>query len=164
MADTTADRLNDLHRLVSQAKAVPMSASCVVNRADVLAAIEAAQQSLAAELAAARDEANASPPALERAKAEAEQIVRAAEQRADHLVNHNAVLQTARRRAGELEDKAITEAEELRREADRYVDGRIAAMEAGLQKTLSQIEIMRARLATRSALDAGTPGSLPDQD
>ena len=50
--------------------------------------------------------------------------------------------------------QADAEADALRKEADVYVDGRIAAMEAGLQKTLSQIQTMRARLASRSGLDA----------
>lgn len=155
MAESAAAHLDALGALVQQAKAVPMSASCMVNRAEVLGLIEATQAALTNELAAAKSAANASPPALERAKVEADQIVRAAEEKARHLVESSQVLKTARQRAGELETRSITEAEALRREADVYVDFRMAAMEAGLQKTLSQIQTMRSRLEARSGLDAG---------
>ncbi len=161
MAESTADRLDALRTLVQQAKAVPISASCVVNRAEVLGLIEAAQASLVQELAAAKDVANASPPAIERAQEQADQIVRAAEKKAAYLVDSSQVLTAARDRAGQLESRAIAESEGLRREADVYVDGRIAAMEAGLQKQLTQLQTIRARLATRSGLDADETTTLP---
>ena len=154
MAEPAAAQLEALSALVQQAKAVPMSASCMVNRSEALALIESARTALTDELTAARDATNASPPALERAKAEAEQIVRAAQEKADRLVDSSEVLKTARARAGDLQAQAAAEAEALRKEADVYVDFRIAAMEAGLQKTLSQIQTMRSRLETRSGLHA----------
>jgi NADPH:quinone reductase-like Zn-dependent oxidoreductase len=67
----------------------------------------------------------------------------------------------ARARAGDLQAQAAAEAEALRKEADVYVDFRIAAMEAGLQKTLSQIQTMRSRLETRSGLHAPETTVLP---
>ena len=68
MAESTAAHLDALQTLIQQAKAVPMSASCMLNRAEVLGVIEATQASLADELAAAKAAANASPPAIERAE------------------------------------------------------------------------------------------------
>lgn len=154
MAESSADRLNALQQLIEQGKAVPMSASCMINRADALALVAAVRSALTDELDAARLAAEASPPVLERAKAEAEEVVRAAQQEAERLVEASEVLQAARQRADALRAETDAEAEALRKEANVYVDGRIAAMEAGLQKTLSQIQTMRARLASRSGLDA----------
>ncbi len=153
MAEST-ERLDALQQLIEQGKAVPMSASCMINRADALALVGAVRSALTDELDAARLAAEASPPVLERAKVEAAEVVRAAQQEAERLVEASEVVQSAQRRADELHAEAETEADALRREADVYVDGRIAAMEAGLQKTLSQIQTMRARLAARSDLDA----------
>jgi vacuolar-type H+-ATPase subunit H len=153
MADATTDRLDELQSLVETAKAVPMSASCMINRADALALIAALRSAVADDIAAAAETAQANPPEVERARAEADQIVRAAKRRADELVSASEVLTTARRRADELDQRAIADAEELRKEADLYVDGRMAAMEAGLQKTLTQVQTMRSRLAERSGLD-----------
>lgn len=50
----------------------------------------------------------------------------------------------------------MADADALRREADTYVDARIAAFEASLQKTLAQVRVMRERLSRRSALDDDT--------
>ncbi|MFT4295339.1 MAG: hypothetical protein QM582_07995 [Micropruina sp.] len=153
MAESTAERLDALQRMIEQGKAVPMSASCMINRSEALGLVTAVRAALTEELDAARQAAEASPPVLERAKQEAADVVRAAQQQAEQLVESSAVLQAAQRRAEQVEQQAAAEADALRREADVYVDGRIAAMEAGLQKTLSQIQTMRARLASRSGLD-----------
>ncbi len=154
MAESTAERLDVLQQMIEQGKAVPMSASCMINRAEALALVAAVRAALTGELDAVRLATEASPPVLERAKAEAEDVVRAAQQEAERLVEASEVVRSAQQRADEVRAEAETEADALRREADVYVDGRIAAMEAGLQKTLSQIQTMRARLAARSDLDA----------
>ena len=60
-----------------------------------------------------------------------------------------------------LPGAALADVEALRREADAYVDARIASFEAGLQKTMSQVRTMRDRLATRSALDDTSTQALP---
>ena len=39
MAESSADRLNALQQLIEQGKAVPMSASCVINRAEAVALV-----------------------------------------------------------------------------------------------------------------------------
>jgi hypothetical protein len=70
-------------------------------------------------------------------------------------------MEAARAKATQLEAKALADVEALRREADSYVDARIASFEAGLQKTMSQVRTMRDRLATRSALDDTSTKALP---
>ena len=154
MAESSAESLDALQRLIEAAKAVPMSASCMINRADALALIETLRTAIAADLDAARADAEANPSVVERAKEQAAEVVQAAEEEAGRLVEATEVVEAARLRADELQQQAATEADAFRKEADIYVDGRIAAMEAGLQKTLSQIQTMRARLASRSGLDA----------
>lgn len=150
MAESVADQLATLTTLVQQAKAVPMSASCMLNRAELLRMLEAVKTAHTEELAAAQEATNASPPVLQRARAEAEQIVAAAEEKAKYLVDNTTVLTTARQQAGDLHNKAVSDTEALRREADLFVDQRVAALEAGLQKTLSQIQVMRNRLEARA--------------
>lgn len=161
MADTTAARLDALRALVQQAKNVPMSASCMVNRAEVLALIDAARAGLDEELAKANKVAETSYDTLVRAQAEAEQIVKAAEEKAEFLAGQSEVMQRARRQAAQVEARVQAETDALRREADAYVDTRIAGFEAGLAKTMTQIKTMRARLASRSGLDAGETTTLP---
>jgi cell division septum initiation protein DivIVA len=153
--------LTMLRTMVAEARNVPLSASCMLNRAEMLTVIDETMQALGEDLAEANSLTEKSQETLLRAQREADQIVAAAEEKAKFLANQTHVLLVARRKAAQLESRAIAEAEALRREADAYVDSRIAGMEAGLQKTMTQIKTMRARLASRSGLDAGETTTLP---
>ena len=141
MVERTQKVLAELHDLVAGAKGVPMSASCMISRADALALIERANSALGEDLAEAQRVTATSLETLERAQQEARQIVAAAEEQARYLATRDPVHEEARRKATLLE---------------AYVDARIASFEASLQKTLAQVRVMRERLSRRSALDDDT--------
>jgi peptidoglycan hydrolase CwlO-like protein len=161
MVDRTEGVLDELRDLVLNAKAVPMSASCMLNRAEALAVIDRAKAALAEDVGEAHRVTATSLETLERAQHEAKQIVAAAEERASYLSTQNPVFEEAQRKAAALEAKALSDAEALRREADAYVDARIATFEASLHKTMSQVRTMRERLARRSSLDDDATTALP---
>lgn len=161
MVDRTHEVLKQLRTLISGAKSVPMSASCMLNRADALALIDLAASALETDFGEAQRVTATSLETLERAQAEAVQIIASAEEKATYLAGQSPVMEEARRKAAKLEARALADAEALRREADAYVDARIASFEAGLQKTMSQVRTMRDRLATRSALDDTSTQALP---
>lgn len=161
MVEHTAGVLRELRELMSQAKSVPMSASCMVNRGEALDLIDKAMRALEGDVGEAQRVAATSLETLERAQAEAAQIIKAAEEKAAFLAGQTPVMEQAKRKASALENRAVVEAEELRREADAYVDGRIAAFEASLAKTMSQVRTMRQRLSMRSGLDDGETRMLP---
>ncbi|MCE1173323.1 MAG: hypothetical protein LWW77_01795 [Propionibacteriales bacterium] len=161
MVDRTEGVLDELRDLVLNAKAVPMSASCMLNRAEALAVIDRAKAALAEDVGEAHRVTATSLETLERAQHEAKQIVAAAEERASYLSTQNPVYEEAQRKAAALEGKALADAEALRREADAYVDARIATFEASLHKTMSQVRTMRERLARRSSLDDDATTALP---
>lgn len=161
MVDRTEGVLDELRDLVLNAKAVPMSASCMLNRAEALAVIDRAKAALTEDVGEAHRVTATSLETLERAQHEAKQIVAAAEERASYLSTQNPVYEEAQRKAAALEAKALADAEALRREADAYVDARIATFEASLHKTMSQVRTMRERLARRSSLDDDATTALP---
>ena len=161
MVDRTEGVLDELRDLVLNAKAVPMSASCMLNRAEALAVIDRAKAALAEDVGEAHRVTATSLETLERAQHESRQIVAAAEERASYLSTQNPVYEEAQRKAAALEAKALADAEALRREADAYVDARIATFEASLHKTMSQVRTMRERLARRSSLDDDATTALP---
>jgi len=161
MVERTNEVLRQLRQLVEGAKAVPMSASCMVNRAEALSLIDQAASALADDVGEAQRVTATSLETLERAQDEARQIIASAEEKAHYLAGQTPVMELARKKATQLEAKALTDAEALRREADAYVDARIASFEAGLQKTMSQVRTMRDRLATRSSLDDTSTQALP---
>ncbi len=161
MADRTQAVLTSLRELVQGAKAVPMSASCMVNRGETLTLIDQAMAALANDVKEAERVTATSLETLERAQEEAAQIIKAAEEKAAYLAGSTPVMEVAKVKAAELERRSIAEAEALRREADAYVDGRIASFEAALQKTMGQVVTMRERLARRSQLDDSETTALP---
>lgn len=161
MVDRTEGVLNQLREVVASAKSVPMSASCMINRAELLSLIDKAMVALAEDVQEAHRVTATSLETLERAHAEAQQIVAAAEDRAVYLATQDQVFEEAQRKATALEQKALADAEALRREADSYVDSRIATFEASLHKTMSQVRTMRERLARRSSLDDDSTRALP---
>ncbi|MEA4944321.1 MAG: hypothetical protein VB080_07770 [Propionicimonas sp.] len=161
MVDRTLAVLSTLRDLVETAKSVPMSASCMVNRAEALALIEKAQSALSEDVKEAERVTATSLETLERAQQEAAQIIRAAEEKASFLAGTTAVMESAKAKAAELERRSIAEVEALRKEADAYVDNRIASFEAQLTKTMTQVRTMRSRLASRSMLDDTETTALP---
>ena len=134
-------KLRALQDLLAGAKAMPMSASCVVNRGEALALVEAA-------IAAVPEEA--SPPP---GNSEADAILADAEQRAATMVSDSSVVARATAEAERIVAEATEEAEGLRTETDGFVDQRMASFESVLHKTLSQVQLARARLSQRSGLD-----------
>ncbi len=164
MSGTATERLAALRTLVEQAKGVPMSASAMLNRGDVLAIIDEIRGALADELAEAQRLVGESDARIVAAEERAAGVLAEAEQQARALVGQEPVRVQAEAEAAQLLADARAEGAALRQEADRFVDARIAELEAGLARTVSsldttmgQIRTMRARLSERSHLDDPAP-------
>lgn len=138
--------LDQLRQIVSQAKSVPMSASCVVNRAELLELIDRIRAGLPEELGRAQG-------LLANSDAEAERVVAAAREQADRLVQDHEIVRGARAEAERLRRESERECEALRRETDIFIDSRMASFESVLHRTTSQVATARQRLSERSALD-----------
>lgn len=138
--------LNRLREILHQAKSVPMSASCVVNRAELLDLVDQIRAALPTELGRARG-------LLANSDAEAERILNTARANADRLVADHEVMREARDEADRLRRDTEQECADLRRETDLFIDSRMASFESVLHKTTSQVATARQRLAERSALD-----------
>jgi cell division septum initiation protein DivIVA len=147
-------RLDRLADVVQRANGVPLSASCVVNRADLLALVEAARAELPVELHEAQDVMQRADDLVAHARAEAERVLASAGRQADALVSSGAVLALARERAEATLEDARAQAQQVRREADDYCDRRLAQLEIDLDRALAQVRRGRDRLAER----LGGPG------
>jgi cell division septum initiation protein DivIVA len=134
---------------VQRATSVPMSASCVVNRAELLALVEQARAELPPEV----DEASALLARHDEIVAQAEQraarLVAEARTKADGLVGAEAIVTRARLRAADVVQAAAVEATRLIRDADDYCDRRLAALEVEMERALAQIRRGRQRLIER---------------
>lgn len=154
------DRLARLRELIVTARSMPMSASCVVNRSEVLAAIDDVIENLPRELVDAQQVIDSAQAKTTEGEAEVGRILAQAREQAGRLAQHSEVLRAAEEKAAELVAEAQAEAEALRREVDTFIDARMASFESVLHKTSSQVKTARARLAERSALDGHALGSV----
>lgn len=142
--------LDELTDLVSSARAMPMSASALVNRAEVLDLIESAKAVLPGQISQADTLIADADAVLDRARREASKILEKARARADHLVSEEAVVAAAEQRAVEIEERARVDAERLAKEADDYCDRQLAQFEIDLGAITNQVASGRARLVERA--------------
>ena len=146
--------LDVLGATIERASSFPLSASCLVNRAEVLSLVERARAELPIELDEAAALLLAHQDVIDRAEHEADQVLADARARADEMVEDSALVATARGRSEQILDAARTEAARLLREADEYCDRRLAAFEDDLDRAMAQVRRGRARLRERSDLES----------
>ncbi len=149
-------KLAEIRRVVEQARSMPMSASAVVNRAEMLELLD----DLAAEMDTAFSEADRvqrqREEVVDEGRREADHIIADARNERDRLVSDTEVFRIAQRHADELLAEARQHSEELRKETDDYVDEKLATFEITLERTIEAVKRGRERLAGRSALDSLT--------
>lgn len=160
----TTELLDELRQLVTSAKSVPMSASCVVNRAEILDLVDRVRAGLPDELDRAQSVLATSDDHRAQGQAEADRIIAEAHTEAARLASDTEVARVAREEAERVRDQAAEEAEALRRETDVFIDSRMASFESVLHKTVSQVATARSRLSERSGLDADQAEALPPRD
>ena len=152
---TAEEKLAYLRELILNARAMPMSASCVINRGEVLAAIDDVIANLPDEIADAQQVVDMAAFKIAEGEAEAGRILAEARDHAANLAQHSEVVRVAEQLAAQMRAEADAEAAALRRETDEFIDARMASFESVLHKTTSQVRTARARLAERSGLDTG---------
>jgi regulator of protease activity HflC (stomatin/prohibitin superfamily) len=152
-ATTAEEKLTQLRQLVLNARSMPMSASCVINRGEVLEAIDEVIANLPEEIAGAQQVIDEKQAAIAQGEAEAGRILDEAREQAEELARESEVVRVAEEIAAKVKADAEAEAEALRRETDLFIDSRMASFESVLHKTASQVKTARARLAERSDLD-----------
>lgn len=153
-------KLAEIRATVAEARPVPMSASCVVNRIELLEAVDELGVMLRKAYQGADQVAVDRDAVLEQARTDAREIIAEAERERGGMVADTDIATRSRQEADELLRAAREEASDLRRETDDYVDERLANFELTLSRTLEAVQRGRERLQQRSALDFG--GSDPD--
>ena len=144
-------KLHQLERLVGEAKAVPLSASVMINRAELEGLVADLHEALPDELTQARWVVKERDDILERAQLDADRIITDATAERDRLVAEQEVVRVADGEATRIVAEAREHARQIRLEAEDYVDAKLANFEVVLHKTLGAVE--RGREKLRGGLD-----------
>ena len=143
------ERLDELRVLVADAKSLPLSASCVVNRADVLDLIDEIRQLLPEAVHRADALLADREAVVSDGRREADRIVERARADADRLVSEHEVYLAAVAEADALTRYTGGETARMRKETDDYIDAKLATFEITLQKTLTTVDRGRERLRSQ---------------
>ena len=148
----TSDRLEqmvgDLVQIVETAKAVPMSASCVINRAEVLEILHELAAGVSEELAESRRLVAEREEVIAQARRDAADHIEAARRERGSMLSGTEVGREAERIRG----AALEEARRIREDADNYVDDKLANFEVVLTKTLSAVGRGRAKMVGKDPM------------
>jgi len=155
------DKLAELGALVEDARAMPMSASCILNRGEVLALLDEIQRALPEDLARAEQLLADRETVIDVGRQEAARLVEQGRQERQRLVSETEVSQEADEEAERIIRTAQTDAVSMREEVDDYVDSKLANFEVVLNKTMQAVIRGRDRLRGARVEDELDPG--PEQ-
>ena len=146
-------KLQSAITMVNEARAVPLSASCVVHRGELLGFLEEINQALPNDLASAQKLLANREGIIEEGRQSAEQLVAHAREEVARMVEQTAIVAAAREESARLIEEAHLKVEKEREEVDAYIDSRLATLEVILNKTLEAVNRGRDRLAGASDKD-----------
>lgn len=146
MSMDSIERLNSAITMVEEARSVPLSASCVVHRGEILEILEGAREVLPSDLHTAEQIIVDRDRIIEEGRTSAESMIATAREDVARMVEQTAIVQSARDEAQRILDDARDVAAQEREEVEAYIDGRLATLEVILNKTIEAVARGRERL------------------
>jgi vacuolar-type H+-ATPase subunit H len=140
------EKLEELAQLVEDAKSVPLSASCMVNRAHVLDLIEEIHELLPESIGQADTLLAERSAVVEDGRREADRLIAEAREQQQRMLSQHEVYLVAVAEAESIRAEVMAETEQMRRETDDYIDAKLANFEIVLNKTLNVVERGRDKI------------------
>jgi len=141
------EKLTTAISIIEEARGVPLSASCVLHRGEILEVLDGARAALPNDLEAARKILASRDSLIEEGRQSAEALIASAREEVSRMIEQTAIVSAAREEAQHILDDAHLEAEQEREEVEKYIDSRLATLEVILNKTSDAIARGRERLA-----------------
>jgi F0F1-type ATP synthase membrane subunit b/b' len=147
--------LDELEKMIEEARSVPLSASAVIPREEALRLVRELKQSIPGETAQAREIVTERERVLTEAHEKATFIVEQAREERSRLLSKAEVVQAADTEAQRIVEEARVEAERLAHEADDWADAKLANLEIILDKLMRTMAKGRERLHRRMEAHTG---------
>ena len=141
------EKLSSAITMVEEARSVPLSASCVVHRAELLEILDEARNALPHDFDKAQNLLASRDAIVEEGRQSAEQLVAMAREEVSRMVEQTSIVQAARDESQRILDEMRSMAERERQEVENYIDSRLATLEVILNKTMDAVSRGRERLA-----------------
>jgi len=150
----SVDKLMAAITMVEEARGVPLSASCVVHRGEMLELLDEAKEALPVDFESAQKLISVRDAIIEEGRVSAESMITMAREDVARMVEQTSIVQIAREEASKILDDARELAEQEKNEVEEYIDGRLATLEVILNKTQDAVARGRERLAGAGDKDA----------
>jgi hypothetical protein len=151
-----------LESLIANGKPLPLTKSAIVDREQALNLIDELRVAVPEEVRAAKRINSEGERIIEKAQEEAERIVARAQEQAAFLIGERGLTDAAEAESRRIIADAEDDADNVRRGADEYAAGVLAALQAEVGRTLSGIERGIALLEDRRASYAPEPEPEPE--
>jgi len=158
------EKLAELRQLVEQARSMPMSASCIVNRGQLLGLLDELRDLIPAEVLRAESLLEERDDVVAEGRQEAERIIEDAHAERARLISETEVHQAAVAEAARAREEAVAEARQMRLEVDDYVDTKLANFEIVLNKTLAAVLRGREKLHGRHEMEQLADAQYDDEE
>ncbi len=141
------EKLTTAISMVEEARGVPLSASCVLHRGEILEILDGARAALPNDLEAARKIMASRDALIEEGRLSSEALIASAREEVSRMIEQTSIVSAAREEAQHILDDAHMEADAEREEVEKYIDSRLATLEVILNKTSDAVARGRERLA-----------------
>jgi cell division septum initiation protein DivIVA len=156
--------LRRVHDIVTNAKPIPLSNTVRLDsKEEVLELLDEAITRLPEELRQARWMLKEREEFLAKTQREADDILEAARNRAERMVQRTEIVREAQATARRTIEEADDEARRLRHEAEDYCDTQLGRFEIVLARTLKTVEAGREKLRA-TPVEPEQPGELDAAD
>ena len=135
-----AGRLAQLEEIVRDAKSMPLSSSVLISRDEVLELLHEMQEALPEEIKQARWIVKDREELLAKARAEGDRIIEQAHEEQRRMAMKTEVAKRGEEEAAQVLQEAEDTTGAMRREAEDYVDGKLAQFEISLRKILEDAQ------------------------
>ncbi len=128
-----------LEELFNESRPLPMMRKVVVDEEKMLSIIDQMRVSIPDEIKRAQQLLAQRDRLLAQTQEEANRTIQLAREKADQLVEKDAIIQSAQTRAGSIIDQARKDIEVTRKDADQYVVSSLKDLEHELSRLLNQV-------------------------
>lgn len=143
---TLEDIISALYDMVQDARALPLGADkCIIERDKVLDMLDEIIAQLPVELKQARTIVESRNELIGQARREAETLIRQAQEKAEQLVEEEAIYQEAKRQCQEMVLQTQTRMAELRKVSNDYMDDALRRTEEAIAISLEDVRDTRVK-------------------
>ncbi len=131
--------VDKLEELFSQGRSIPLTHNVILDEDQMLDIIDQMRVSIPDEIKRSQQVLAQRDRILAQAKEEHERTLEIAREKREQLISSNEVTIEARKRADQIISQAYTEAEVIKREADKYALDTLKRLEYEMDRSMNQI-------------------------